>query len=344
MERYDSLNGLRTIACIGIVLMHIKENLIVKPSENFLTNSLIGYSGNLVYLFMMISAFSMCCGYLKKFQDRSIDIGFFYKRRYQRVLPFFALLVFIDVVVMFVKEPFFSSAMQAELCESFANLTLLFGLLPRADISVIGVGWFLGVIFVFYLLFPFFTSLMKSNFSAVFSFCISVIFYFIATGYFSNSSHPFPVESYNIIYCAPYFLMGGLLYKFSSKIVNLRWIEVLALLYTIFFFAFSEYRVALISNCFLFSLWICVAIREQKAKRKWTLLNNRGMTFVSGISMEVYLCHMLFFRLVEKVHLEMLIQDRNMLYFVVCTFVLLCAMSFSLMFKKAEQFIIAREK
>lgn len=34
MKRYNSINGLRTIACIAIVLMHIKSNINYELSVN----------------------------------------------------------------------------------------------------------------------------------------------------------------------------------------------------------------------------------------------------------------------------------------------------------------------
>lgn len=49
------------------------------------------------------------------------------------------------------------------LFEVFANLTLCQGLLPNAKISVIGVSWTLAVIFVFYMLFPFFCFLIGNK-------------------------------------------------------------------------------------------------------------------------------------------------------------------------------------
>jgi|GEM_PF-3430148 len=39
-KRYDSLDGLRALACIGIILMHVQSNITVKPSENFLTTNI----------------------------------------------------------------------------------------------------------------------------------------------------------------------------------------------------------------------------------------------------------------------------------------------------------------
>lgn len=81
-----------------------------------------------------------------KFSDRKISMEDFYKKRYIKIWPYFALLCVLDFVVSPSKESLF---------EVFANLTLCQGLLPNANISVIGVSWTLAVIFVFYMLFSF---------------------------------------------------------------------------------------------------------------------------------------------------------------------------------------------
>ena len=69
-------------------------------------------------------------------------------------MPFLALLCALDFVI---------SPSKNSLYEVFANLTLCQGLLPNANISVIGVSWTLAVIFVFYMLFPFFCFLLGNK-------------------------------------------------------------------------------------------------------------------------------------------------------------------------------------
>lgn len=135
-SHYDAIDGLRTIACIGIVMMHIKENNTYEIS-GFLYNSIIASFTNFVFLFMVISAFGMCCGYFEKMLNNQISLESFYVKRYRKILPFFALLVLLDVVI---------SPSKKALIEGIADITLLFGLFPN-NISVIGVGWFLGLIF-----------------------------------------------------------------------------------------------------------------------------------------------------------------------------------------------------
>lgn len=103
---------------------------------------------------MMVSGFGMCCGYYQKIIDRKISVEDFYKKRYIKIWPYFALLCALDFVFSPSKESLF---------EVFANLTLCQGLLPNAKISVIGVSWTLAVIFVFYMLFPFFCFLIGNK-------------------------------------------------------------------------------------------------------------------------------------------------------------------------------------
>lgn len=129
IRRYDGIDGLRTIACVGIVMMHMATNNFYDIS-GFVYNKLIGSFTNFVFLFMVISAFGMCCGYLDRVLNNQISLEDFYLKRYRKILPFFALLVLIDVIM----EPGLGTVI-----EGFADITLLFGLFPN-DISVIGVG------------------------------------------------------------------------------------------------------------------------------------------------------------------------------------------------------------
>lgn len=84
------------------------------------------------------------------------------------------------------------------LCESFANITLCFGLYPNADITVIGVGWFLGLVFVFYMLFPFFVFLISNRRRAWFALIIAIALYAVGVLHFAADQHmPFERKTYS---------------------------------------------------------------------------------------------------------------------------------------------------
>lgn len=69
-ERYGALDGLRVYAAIGIVLMHVLSNIGVKPSENYMTETLIPWFTDFTLMFMVVSGFSLCCGYYDKVVER----------------------------------------------------------------------------------------------------------------------------------------------------------------------------------------------------------------------------------------------------------------------------------
>ncbi|MDD6489514.1 MAG: acyltransferase family protein [Clostridia bacterium] len=166
---------------------------------------------------MTISAFSMCCGYYDKILNNKLSLSEFYSKRFKKILPFFAVLVIIDIVM----SPSIESVY-----EGFADLTLLFGFLPN-NISVIGVGWFLGLIFVFYLIFPFFCVLLENKKRAWISFAVSLIYNFVCVNYFD-------IGRTNILYSACFFLAGGLIYLYRDDILKLnRWIALGIALFTI---------------------------------------------------------------------------------------------------------------
>lgn len=323
--RYQSLDGLRAVAAIGIVMMHVMSNLSVKLTIEPL-HSIINSFTNFTFLFMIVSAFGMCCGYYEKFKQGNINLNSFYKKRYIRILPFFALLVLIDLAI---------NPSVSELYECFANLTLAFGLLPNAGISVIGVGWFLGVVFVFYMIFPFFVFLMDNKRRAWFVLVVAVLLHFLAIGYFSRPELMVsPVGKWNIVYSFPFFVAGGLIFLYRQSVQNVlnytKWLPLLLLsLAIVGYYALPS--IHLLSELLLFSVAVLYAISRLEKKG---VLNNSVMTFISNISMEIYLCHILFFRAVEMLHLEKYVENGYILFVLSFLMTFVGALVFSFVWKK----------
>ena len=283
-KRYDALDGVRTLACIGIVLMHVLANTEYNLS-GFIYDKMIPSFTNLTFLFMSVSGFGMCCGYYDRMISGNIDIVSFYKKRYKKILPFFALLCFMDLII----SPSLNS-----LYEVFANLTLCFGLIPNADITVIGVGWFLGTVFAFYMLFPFFCFLLADKKRAWLALIASYIMNYLCRVYFDAGRK-------SIAYSFIFFMVGGMVYIYKEeieKIASMKWISIILLVLSVGIYYFvpdTTLVMLLIGTCILMmSLFI-----SEKG-----LLINPIMKFIGGISFEIYLCHMFIFRIVEKLHLS----------------------------------------
>lgn len=222
-ERYESFNGLRAYAALGILLMHYLSNIdkevsmVLKEDLPLLYGRVIPFFTMFVYMFFIVSAFSMCCGYYSRFMIENKKSGFdtekFYSKRYSRIWPFFALLVFID----FVMNPSL-----AEFYQAFADLTLAFNFLPNPHINVIGVGWFLGVVFLFYMVFPWFVFILQNKNRAWLTMVVAVVFHVILVQYFLTSEFctEYQINSprHNIVYSFPFFMAGGLLYLYREMI------------------------------------------------------------------------------------------------------------------------------
>lgn len=281
-NHYNALDGLRMIAAFGIVMMHVKANSVYSI-DGWLYKTCITSFTNFVFLFMVVSSFGMCCGYYEKIINNKISITDFYAKRFRKILPFFKILVLIDFIV----SPSFDA-----IYEAFADITLLFGFLPDCgDISVIGVGWFIGLIFVFYIAFPFFCTLLTSKKKAWTAFAISLMYNYACLHYFN-------VGRNNILFSACFFIAGGLLYLYREQIAHInRWIMLAVTAVSIVLYYILNGNVA---GCLIVSATLVMYAMLSNGG----LLDNKVAAFFSGISMEIYLSHMFIFRIIEKIKLN----------------------------------------
>ncbi len=338
--RYDAIDGIRSYAAICIIAMHVKANMNMNFS---VINSIIDFFSDFVFLFFLISGFSMCCGYYNKIVNGNISIIEFYKKRFVKVWPFFATLVILDVII----SPSIHS-----LYEAFADLTLCFSLLPNSNISVIGVGWTLGIIFLFYLLFPFFCYMLTSKVRAIICLLLSLvlnylcIIYFFSSDYVINSFSP----RTNFVYCAVYFLEGCVIFLYKDTfyrfVLKYRILSIVINLFITFivFILISKNTQPFLSTVLLlilFGCWLIYAIGN-----KGFIFNNRFCKFFSSISMEVYLSHMVIFRGLEKTKIISIISNisKNAYITYVCCLFLTIGLTiiFSCLVKKAITYFLSK--
>lgn len=297
-EHYGSIDGLRVLSCIGIIVMHIKANTDYKLS-GFLLGGVIDSFTWFVYLFLMISGFGMCTGYLLRFQNNQINLESFYKKRYKKILPFFVFLCLIAMIMEPSLDNFYEVSME---------ITLLHGLLPNNTLNVLGVSWTLGVIFLFYLLFPAFSILVKTKKRVWLAFLISLWLNYICKNYFFSEVYVTKLFTprHSFLYCVPLFIGGAIVYVYRKQIREIygkcfglvRWGMLMLCVVTTSLYFFvplyvpnMEFYILLI----IFMLWLSYAVGVDSR-----LLNNKVMRYLSSISMELYLAQMVIFRLIEK--------------------------------------------
>lgn len=317
-KHYYGIDWLRAMACIGIVMMHIQTNNSYQLT-GFIAERMISSFTDFTFLFMTISAFGMCAGYYEKVQSGKVNWVNFYKKRYLKVLPFFAVVVLIDIVF---NHDFTS------FIEAIPNLTLTRGFFPN-EIEQIGVAWFLGLVFVFYAIFPLFCAMLNSKKSGWLFFAVSLLLNFVVARFYE-------IERTNIIYSLPFFIAGGLLYLYRDKVKN--WhicLPLVILSIFIYYIIGGVYSCLLASVAFLLlGISICGGYSQI-------------VSFISGISMEIYLSHMVVFRLVEKMGLNRMFGNGWLQYFITVIFVLVGAICFSVVVKKfidiAEKKLVGKE-
>lgn len=326
VDHYEAIDGLRAFSAIGIVLMHVLANGGYTTS-GFIFDKLIPSFTQFVYLFMVISGFSLCCGYYLKLKNNQITMEQFYSKRYAKIWPFFALLCLLDIVI---------SPSMNSLYEAFANLTLCFGLLPNSQISVIGVGWFIGVVFVFYLLFPFFCFLLSNKRRAWISFFVALSFKMLCIIYFFDAEHVPKnfIMRHNFIFCAVFFLAGGLIFLYREWLIKMLKIFRSIVLVVCIIASVGVYALGVSGNSTVWlimsSLFLIYAIGASGG-----VLQNSITRFLSGISMEIYLCHMVIFRIIEKLHMTHLFVSDSISYAVTAVGTVTGAIFFSVVAKKA---------
>lgn len=343
-KRYPSIDGLRAFSAIGIIMMH----MLSKSNNTYEINGLIAdrvipWFTQLVYLFMMISAFGLSCGYHERMLKGQVDLTSFYKKRYMRILPFFSFLVVLDLIMDFSVK---------RLLEGFADVTLLFGFLPEPNkLTVIGVGWFIGITFVFYAVFPFFCVLTRTK-AAAWRTLIGALIFNFACLYHFMSEEQYPNGFYarqNILFCAMFFVAGTLIFLYREELMCLAnaWplVWILTLIITVIYYVvpavYESKYVRMPYILLIFTCWlICAVIRDFA----FTSLFGRAVKFIAKYSMEIYLCHMMVFRVYQKLGINYLFGKGVMSYiFTVCA-VLLGALAVAVVFNFVWSKIAVKRK
>ncbi len=274
----------------------------------------------------------MCCGYYEKIKSQKINLNDFYSKRYMKILPFFALLVLMDVAVSLVLD---GGITVGKIYEAFANLTLMFGFYTTSGMAVIGVGWTLGVIFGFYILFPFFVYLIWTKKRAWMTLLITVVISYISKAYFE-------VGGSLCFTWLCYFVAGGLIYLYRAEIEKLMKNTWVGIIVTILGFVLVfAVKVPIEGNLaglldtakkmIGFSVMVIGAMCADT--RLWS---NPISKFVSGVSLEIYLAHMIVFRVIEKVGLTRIAGESVLSYVIVCVLTIGGVVIFAALYKTIE--------
>ena len=148
----------------------------------------------------------------------------------------------------------------------------------------------------------------------------------------------------NIVYDAIYFIAGGLVFLYRKELVEFSSKHkviagAILLIATVSYFAVGGYT--------LMMLFFCVAaLIYTLGCRTGGVLVNPVAKFLGGISFEIYLCHMVIYRVLEKLHLVHLLGNGLLAYIFTAIAVICGSVVFSVCAKwflnKVETFLKER--
>ncbi|PKN89107.1 MAG: hypothetical protein CVU51_01865 [Deltaproteobacteria bacterium HGW-Deltaproteobacteria-1] len=212
-NRISALDGLRGIASIVIVAFHVYGfGFFVLYNKLLFIQKYFAFG---VTMFLIISAFSLALNYHDKIQSAA-SIMDYYINRYARITPLF---IFMTIVWILINNLDFKT--RVDLNEIVVNVFYLYNFIPDKFGGIIRASWPIGVLFIFYLLFPFIINFNKSIKSAIIMQCVFIIIGLSMYSFFKNQYYPPNYAYVSFFSQLPIFGFGILSYYFL-KAFNIR--------------------------------------------------------------------------------------------------------------------------
>lgn len=208
-EKIKSFELIKSLCAIGIVIYHFSCHYTNNNFRPLLTFANGNWGQVFVSIFFMISGALLYYNYKDSFQIKN-----FYKKRWLSIFPsFYLAYIIFEILNMVIKKNIFY---RGNLLPYIFTLLGVDGYFNSNFTTYYILGeWFLGMIIFLYLLFPLIRYLFKKNHIVIF--IITLILYFICL----NIPIINPIPHQSIISCSFSFIVGMLIIKYKSKVLNL---------------------------------------------------------------------------------------------------------------------------
>lgn len=295
-NRVQDLEGIKGITSILIVYFHIWA-LCGFTGFSAVLNAVVSNFDSGVRLFFMLSAFGLLSGYEERLFESEESIKNFYIKRFCKLAPMFYVVMLIQMTINYFYNVHYTGTQLA------ITSSLLFDLLPGNQEMIVVGSWAVGIEWLFYIAFPLFLVIVKSQYMFIIASLGSLI---ITLGYGSIINNlEYPNTHINILIYLSYFFAGALVYKFVPFLERikkkydgiLKYIRFPFLLCTL---ALSIFLTKIVSRdlgmLVGFALVIGFAVLGYSR-----IINNRLTRFIGRISYSIYLVHALIIQLFDKV-------------------------------------------
>lgn len=293
--RYISMNQLRVLAFLFIILYHFMVELEQKGNYNFLEKGGVYYANaNLHIAIIGVSLFFMISGAGLMLSSRKHwDIKDFYKKRFTKLLIPFYVVEFFTLIASYVLRPdwlgYFPMLAKQK---AFLNLLGMDGYFEQffPTFSLHVGEWFLGALIMLYALFPLFRYCMEKN--RYITIIVATIYYVVLI--FGNVITVSPWT--NVFVKAYDFILGMFLILEIPRLMDKKGFRTFALVISevvivVGIFLKSTLPTPMTFNNLIYAvmLFICFFALEATQKRKNIL--DDYCEQICKISYEVFLVH-----------------------------------------------------
>jgi len=282
----ERLPGLDTVRAVGAMLVLIYHLSFYTDFSSYLT----GIKGLLaVQSFFVLSAFSLYNSYFDRLNNPEQIKGYFV-RRFLKIAPLFYLMIIAWGINDYVNGTVFSFGTY------LINCTFLFNLVPGLEGSIVTAGWAIGVLFLFYLIFPILVFFIRRIRYAIILLVGSLLISYYYMTFLNNIPELSSFSDRSIVTQFPFFVSGllgfllirGLLVK--KELLQKRLVKGIGLGLMVF---------AIVLACILLWVWPlyhmwgvvfgCLIIGLVLYPSR--VLVNRPIKFIGDRSYSIYLLH-----------------------------------------------------
>ena len=305
----SGLNGIRTIAALGVIISHINMSL---PGFHITTISLFGWNNggkqkawvlgeHGVTMFFVLSGFLITYLLLKEYQKtKTVKIKDFYIRRILRIWPLYYLYIILVVIGMFSSIKFGPTWLYY--LTFFANVPFIL----EKTLPAMEHLWSISVEEQFYLFWPLlFLFSLKRDFKKIIIFIIVILAVFRIYIWYAA---PFStVALFSVVNRFDTMLFGGLgafLYFKKSAIIpyidnkitqSAAWIVILLMVLNKFWFLNSIIEIFVVSLATLI-----IIIGQINIKNRLINLEIPIVSYLGKLSFGIYVYHMLIIFMISK--------------------------------------------
>ena len=297
-NRISALDGLRGISMIIIVALHVLGIAFLDVSSKLIF--IQKYFSFGVTMFLIISAFSLALNYHDKIQSAASILAYIINR-YARITPLFFFMI---IIWIFINNIDFKTSIT--LSEIAVNVFYLYNFIPDKYGGIIWASWPIGVLFIYYMLFPLLIIFNKSIKSAIIMQCVFIIIGFTMYSFFKNQYYP-PNYAYVSFFSQLPIFGFGMIFFYILKSSNMNNVGRILISFTgllgVFmafyvlsrFFSYEDkifYEKSNIAILYYYIMGFFMAfLLYSQCLYSLPLVDNRLTKFYGKISYSLYLLH-----------------------------------------------------